>query len=1073
MRKWPNFPELEKKILKFWGVNKIFKKSLEQRKSAPAFVFYEGPPFANGRPGVHHVLARAFKDLIARYKTMRGFYVERKAGWDTHGLPTEIEAEKKLGLGSKKEIEKVGIEKFIDECKASVFLYKAEWEKMTRAMAYWVDLKNAYITCSNDYIESIWWILKEIWQKKLLYQDYKVIPYCPRCGTTLSSHEVAQGYKKISEPAIFLKLKISNRGLPPTPRLRRTRKSATPQIINSKGKIYLLVWTTTPWTLPGNVAVAVNPGLTYSLVKVGGEYLILAKKRLSVLGDDYEVVQEFKGKDLLGLEYEPLYRFIKPKKKAWFIISGDFVTVEEGTGLVHIAPTFGQDDMEVAKKNNLEVFMTVDLEGRFTERVIPWAGKFVKDADTEITDDLARRGLLHRKEIYIHDYPFCWRCGAPLLYYAKLSWFIKMSLLKDKLIRNNKKINWIPAYIKEGRFGQWLEEIRDWAISRERYWGTPLPIWRCQIGRNKKQKTKNKKPCDNVKVIGSVKELEELSGKRVKDLHRPHIDKITFKCDKCGGEMKRVPEVLDCWFDSGSMPFAQWHWPFENKKKIDEGENFPADFICEAIDQTRGWFYTLLAISTLLEKGLPYKNVISLGHVLDARGEKMSKSKGNVVSPEKAIGEYGADALRWYFYTINQPGDSKRFDFKGLKEVFARHLLTLWNTYKFFNTYATGQKLKVRAASLVSGQGSLGKDQRPTANDQTGSQDQKPITINGHILDRWIVSELNMLIDNVTLKLDKYDVTGAIRDIEGFIDDLSNWYVRRSRRRFRQDFVSDFRRVSKRSPYKSERLIQDQKKAIHPVRLFSKKSNGVQTLYLTLIKLVQLLAPFVPFITEEIYRDLTQKGMTRHAPTSVHLCDWPKADIKLIDKDLNKKMALVRQIVALGLAARAKARIKVRQPLKKLKVQSAKLKVELVDLVKDELNVKEIGFIKKIKKVKGLVVESDGKITVTLDTRITKELKEEGLAREIVRQIQELRKAAGYKFSDKIVVYFNTKSLSLAKILNKWQTYIEKETISKIEKLTVKIKVDREKEIELKGEKLWLAVNPVRLFRKKSNGVKK
>ncbi len=964
----PDFPELELKILKFWEEGKIFKKSLEQRKQAPAFVFYEGPPFANGKPGVHHVLARAYKDLIARYKTMRGFYVQRIAGWDTHGLPTEIEAEKKLKVKNKKEIEKMGIGKFVDECKASVFLYKTEWEKMTQAMAYWVDLENAYITCSNNYIESVWWIIKEIWQRKLLYQDYKVISYCPRCGTTLSSHEVAQGYKNVQEESIYIKFKIS-------------ASSADKAKLKVKNP-YLLVWTTTPWTLPGNVAVAVNPEFTYLLVKMGDEYLILAKDRLNVLEDGYQKVQEFKGKDLLGLEYQPLYKFIEPKKKTWFIISGDFVSLGEGTGLVHIAPAFGQDDMEVAKKNNLEALMTVDLEGKFIKEVTPWAGKFVKDADPEIIEDLESRQLLYKKEMYTHDYPFCWRCDAPLLYYAKLSWFIKMSLVKDRLIKNNKKINWTPAHIKEGRFGQWLEEVRDWAISRERYWGTPLPIWQCQ-------------KCSEFKVVGSIEELEKLSSEKINDLHRPHIDKLTFKCDKCKGIMKRVPEVLDCWFDSGSMPFAQWHWPFENKAKIDQGEHFPADFICEAVDQTRGWFYTLLAISTLLGKGTPYKNVISLGHVLDAKGEKMSKSKGNVLDPKKALGEYGADALRWYFYTINQPGDSKRFDFKGLKELFARHLLTLWNTYSFYITYAN-----------------LSNTQHPLSNTRLSTS---------NVLDKWIISELNMLIKNVTLKLDKYDVTGAIRDIEVFIGDLSNWYVRRSRRRFRL-----------------ENKPEDRQQAI-------------SVLHLTLVELVKLLAPFVPFVTEEIYRNLTKNS-------SVHLSDWPKADKKKIDKELNGKMATVRQVVALGLAARAKTGIKVRQPLNTLSIACPKLDDELADLIKDELNIKEIEFAKIVKKAKDWAVETDEKITVALDTKISGELKDEGLAREIVRQIQTLRKAAGYKFSDLVFVYFICKDQTLAKLLNKWQTYIEKETISKLKEATEKIKTDQEKEIELDKEKIWLGV---------------
>jgi len=687
-----NFPKIEEKILKFWKSSRIFERSLERTKGKPRFVFYEGPPFANGLPGIHHLLARAFKDIILRYKTMQGFYVERKAGWDTHGLPTETAAEKKLKISSKREIEK-NIGEFIEECQNNVFAYKKEWEEFTERIGFWLDLKSAYITCSKEYIESLWWILKQIWQKDLLYQDYKVVPFCPRCGTSLSSHEVAQGYKTVRENSVYVKIKLKK-----------------------EKDTFLLVWTTTPWTLPGNVAVAVNPGFKYLKVKKGKEMLILAKERLSVLGEEYKIIEEVKGKELAGLEYEPLFNFYKPEKKAWFVVLADFVSLGEGTGLVHMAPAFGEEDMETGKENDLPVILNVDEEGRFKKEVDPFAGKFVKDADPLIVKDLEKRGLLYEEEMCEHEYPFCWRCETPLLYYAKESWFIRMTALKEKILANNKKINWVPPYFKEGRFGEWLKEIKDWNLSRERYWGTPLPIWQCQ-------------KCEKRICIGSIEELRECGFKgKIEGLHRPFIDEVELSCS-CGGKMKRVKEVIDCWFDSGSMPFAQWHYPFENKDLIDKGEFFPADFICEGIDQTRGWFYTLLAISTLLGHPSPYKNVVSTGIVLDENGQKMSKSKGNIVKPSDIIDKYGADIARFYFYTINPVAEPKNFNFKDVQILYRKFFDTLINVQKFFNTYAGRIKKK--------------KDISPKK-----------------LLDRWIISSLEKLNQKAIEKLDSYDIVG-------------------------------------------------------------------------------------------------------------------------------------------------------------------------------------------------------------------------------------------------------------------------------------------------------------------------
>ncbi|MDP2664332.1 MAG: isoleucine--tRNA ligase, partial [bacterium] len=882
--------------------------------------------------------ARAFKDIILRYKTMQGFYVERKAGWDTHGLPTETAAEKKLKINSKREIEK-NIGGFIEECQNNVFNYKKEWEEFTERIGFWLDLKSAYITCSKEYIESLWWILKQIWDKGLLYQDYKVVPFCPRCGTSLSSHEVAQGYKTVRENSVYIKLKLKE-----------------------EKNTFLLVWTTTPWTLPGNVAVAVNPDFKYLKVEKGGERLILAKERLSVLGEGYKTVGEMKGRELAGLEYEPLFNFHKPEKKAWFVILADFVSLGEGTGLVHMAPAFGEEDMEAGKENNLPVILNVDEEGKFKKEVVSFAGKFVKEADPLIIEDLKKRGLLYKEEMYEHEYPFCWRCETPLLYYAKESWFIKMTALKEKMLAGNKKINWVPPYLREGRFGEWLKEIKDWNLSRERYWGTPLPIWQCQ-------------KCGEKICIGSIEELRKRGFKgKIEDLHRPYIDEVELSCS-CGGKMKRVKEVIDCWFDSGSMPFAQWHYPFENKDLIDNGEFFPADFICEGIDQTRGWFYTLLAISVLLGKSSPYRNVVSTGIVLDENGQKMSKSKGNIVKPSDIIDKYGADVARFYFYTINGVAEPKNFSFKDVQVLYRKFFDTLLNTQNFFNTYAGKLKKK--------------KDIKPSKN----------------LLDKWIVSLLEKLNQGVVEKLDRYDVVGAARMFEVFVEDLSNWYVRRSRKRFQGQ----------------------------------EKEEAAQTLGYVLSKLSKLLAPFTPFLAESIYKELGEKG------ESVHLEDYPLPKKGLVDEKLEKEMALVRELVNLGLKERAKAGLKVRQPLASLQIPISKSQIpnQLLDLLKEELNVKAISVGKELK----------------LETKITESLREEGIVREIVHNIQIMRKKAGLEPTDEIEVRYSG-SDEINKIIAKNEKKLSKEI--KIKSLLAgdrpKQVFDIEREMEVNQQKLWLGL---------------
>ncbi|MFC1757104.1 isoleucine--tRNA ligase [Patescibacteria group bacterium] len=875
-----DFSEKEQKTLKFWEEKGIFKKSLEKDAPEGDFIFYEGPPTANGKPGIHHVEARAFKDLIPRFKTMQGYHVARKAGWDTQGLPVEIEVEKKLQLKGKKDVEEYGVEEFNQQCKESVWEYKGDWEKMTKRIGFWIDLEDPYVTYDNKYIESLWAIIKTAHEKDLLYRGYKVVPNCPRCGTALSSHEVAQGYKTITEDSAIVKF----------------------QITNSKSQIptYILAWTTTPWTLPGNVALAVGEKIEYTKISFGNEIIYLAKNLLDKIEGEYEIVEEVKGKDLVGLEYEPLFpdaiaKDTKNYENAFKVYSADFVSTEEGTGVVHTAVMYGVDDYELGEKIGLPKVHTVNLDGTFNENVSKWKGKFVKSADSEIIEDLKQRNLLYKVVPYTHDYPFCWRCDTPLIYYAKDSWFFKMSELKDDLVKNNNKINWVPAHLKDGRFGEWLRNVKDWAISRERYWGTPIPVWVCE-------------KCEELKVVGSIEELGEEH--KDMDLHKPYIDKVTFQC-KCGGEMKRTPEVMDCWFDAGSMPFAA-------------GVDYPADFIAEAIDQTRGWFYTLLAVSTILGKGESYKNVISVGHILDKKGKKMSKSKGNVVDPMEMIEKYGADAVRWYMYTVNQPGDQKRFDENDLKKS-QRMFNTLLNVLNFYKMFSEDIEIE-----------------------KVGKRDLK------NILDKWIVAKLNLLVKEVGSGLEKYDITTSARKIEDFVNDLSQWYVRRSRDRFKGE----------------------------------EKEQAQKVLGLVLLDLSKLLAPFAPFSAENVYQEV---GGSKE---SVHLEDWPAfTKVSARQARILEDMEKVRKDVSLGLDLRLKAGIKVRQPLAFFETPN-KLEEDFLELIKDELNVKEVEVGKDY----------------NLDTKITPELEEEGMVRELVRQVQSHRKKLGLQPGEQAEISINADS---------------------------------------------------------------
>ncbi len=1014
---------LEEEQLAFWRERDIFRRSMKEREGGRVYVFYEGPPTANGRPGTHHVLARAFKDMFPRYHTMNGAYVLRKGGWDTHGLPVEIEVEKELGLKHKHEIEAYGIAEFNRKCRESVFRYIKDWERLTERIAFWVDLENAYITYENDYIQSVWWILRQLWDKGMLYQGYKVVPYCARCGTPLSTHEVSLGYEEVADPSVFVRFAV--KGEPGT---------------------YFLVWTTTPWTLPGNAALAVNRRETYVMVEgpaadgQGTERLILAQALLDKALNDpraYTVVREMEGEDLLGMRYEPLYTFLPLEQDHAYVLHGDFVSMEDGSGIVHIAPAFGADDMDVGREYGLPVIQTVKPDGAFIDAVTPWAGMWVKDADPLIKKDLKARGLLYKAENYVHNYPFCWRCHTPLLYYARETWYIESTRYRDKMIALNQTINWVPAHIKDGRFGNWLEELRDWALGRERYWGTPLPVWVCE-----------NPACGHKHCVGGVAELEELSGQDLSqlDLHRPYVDEITFPCAQCGGTMRRVPELIDVWFDSGAMAAAQWGYPYKNQKMF--AQQFPADYICEAVDQTRGWFFSQHAIAAMTFESVNFKNCISLGHILDEQGRKMSKSLGNIVEPWSVLEKYGADAFRWYMYTAGPPGEPRRFSVELVGEVVRTFYLTLWNVYSFFVTYANLDGFDPRTPPV------------PLA-------ERDP-------LDRWILSEMHALVREVTQGYETYDVPRTTRPIEAFVDGLSNWYLRRSRRRF----------------WKSESDAD--------------KLAAYQTLYECLVTLAKLLAPTMPFLSEAMYRNLVVIA-DPSAPESVHLAFWPAHGEALIDEKLMADMRLAQKLVSLGHAARNSAGIKVRQPLAEAVFvvrYSAEREVvrDLAATIAEELNVKAVrvaesaeamvsyslnplpqvlarvlrGDFPKVQRAlregapadvqrwaKALLagetisVEVDGQsyaitpeqcevvqsavagyavaeeygYVAALATTLTEDLIQEGLAREFVRRVQSLRKDADFAISDRITITYQA-SNRLRDAVRAFAEVIQRETLA-------------------------------------------
>ncbi|MCD6468027.1 MAG: isoleucine--tRNA ligase [Thermoplasmata archaeon] len=945
---------LEKEIQRFWDENNIFHKSMKNREGRKPFVFLEGPPTANGSPHPGHVLTRIMKDTILRYKTMSGYYVARKAGWDTHGLPVEIEVEKKVGLESKQDIEKYGAEKFNEECKRSTFKYEKEWVEMTKRIGFWIDMDNPYITLKNEYIESVWWSLKQIWEKKLLYKGHKVVPYCPRCGTVLSAHEVAQGYREVKEPSIFVKFKV-------------------------KGEdAYFLAWTTTPWTLISNVALAVHPDEAYLKIKYDGDVLILAEERAAAIlkGKEYEVLDRFMGKELEKKEYEPLFTFETPDKPAWYVICADFVTMEEGTGIVHIAPAFGEEDYEAGKKYGLPVIQLVKKDGTFHEKVTPWTGLFVKDADPKIIEHLRERNLLAGVREYTHDYPFCWRCESPLLYYAMESWFIAISKRRENLVKNNEQIEWYPEHIKHGRFGDFISEGKDWALSRDRYWGTPLPIWTCT-------------ECGHQVCVGSVEELKQLSTNFSEpyDLHKPYVDQLDVRCPECGARMKREEEVIDCWYDSGSAPFAQWHYPMENEEVFEK--NFPVDFICEALDQTRGWFYSLLAISTLLFDKPAYKRVLTLGLVLDKDGQKMSKSKRNYVDPSMIFEKEGADALRWYLLSTNAPWMPIRFYEDAVKETLGGFILTLWNSYRFFATYASLDGFNPEKHNVA-------------VEERTS-------------LDRWILSRLQRVTREVKENIERFEVHRATRAIEDFVvEDLSNWYIRRSRKRlWLEEMTND-------------------------------KAACYSTMYEVFLNLSKLVAPFIPFLSENIYLSIKDNGM----PESVHLCDYPEVTKELVDENLEEAMKTVREVVELGRTLRSKVGIKIRYPLSRAVVVCSK-KVEdsvkpLVDLVKEEINVKEVIFSRDKKPFqqqidnKEMVDVESKEGFLLLDVVQTPELIAEGVSREIVRRIQSMRKGLDLAIEDRISTKIMVDNAELRETLEEWKNYIAEETRSKEIEFTAK-----------------------------------
>ena len=1004
---------MEKEVAELWKEKDIVKKNFNKNEGKKYFMFYDGPPTANGMPHVGHIETRVMKDIIPRYKVMKGYYVPRKAGWDTHGLPVELEIEKKLGISGKEQIEDYGVEKFVKECKDSVFQYVHIWEKMTNQVGYWVDMEHPYVTYHNDYIESVWWALKELWKKGLLYEGHKVMPYCPRCGTALSSHEVAQGYKDVKDLTCIAKFKVKG-----------------------KENTYILAWTTTPWTLPSNLALCVNKSYIYAEVKVNAgteeepkyENYILAKDLISsVLKDkEYELVKEFKGEELLGTEYEQLMPFAKPEGKAFVVIHGDYVTLTDGTGIVHIAPAYGEDDSLVAKQNDIAFVNLVDKSGKFVKEVEPWAGRFVRDCNEDICKWLNEQNKLFSKEKHLHSYPHCWRCDTPLLYYPKESWFVKMSSLRDELVANNNKVNWYPDTIRTGRFGKFLENVIDWGISRDRYWGTPLPVWKCD--------------CGHLECIGSIEELKEKAVNCPEDieLHKPYIDNVHLKCPDCGKEMTRFKEVIDCWFDSGSMPFAQLHYPFENKDLFEK--EFPAGFISEAVDQTRGWFYTLTAIGTALFGRSPFENCIVLGHVLDGKGQKMSKSKKNGVDPFLLLDTVGADATRWHFYTCSAPWLPTRLSLENVQETQRGFLATLWNVYSFYVLYAEIDKFN-----------------------PLNYKDFK----SENVMDKWIISELNTLVKEVDEKLEKYDITGSANQIEAFTDRLSNWYVRRNRERFWGTELTD------------------------------DKIGAYVTLYRVLVTLSKISAPFIPFMTEEIYQNLVV-GLDKDAEESIHLCSWPEVNEAEVDKKLEEEMDLAYTIVKLGRSARNSVNIKNRQPLSKMLISVKNLPEYYSDIVKEELNVKDVvlgadmknyvdfeikpnlpvlgkeygRLIPQIKqkiaefnqmelatKVEagnieyieigevqiplskdnllvtmqgkdGFAFSGTGEIGVVIETEITPELREEGYLREILSKVQNMRKDSGFEVMDNINLYVSGNE-TLEAVVKKYEDVIKHDTLAR------------------------------------------
>ena len=1028
-----NFVEREKKTEEFWRENHIFEKSMEEREGGPTYTFYDGPPTANGKPHIGHVLTRVIKDMIPRYRTMKGYMVPRKAGWDTHGLPVELEVEKLLHINGKEQIEAYGLEPFIEKCKESVWKYKGMWEDFSQTVGFWADMEHPYVTYDNNFIESEWWALKQIWERGLLYKGFKIVPYCPRCGTPLSSHEVAQGYKDVKERSAIAKFRVKG-----------------------EEDTYILAWTTTPWTLPSNVALCVTPDEEYVKVRCGEETYILAKALAStVLGEEYTVLETYRGAELENTEYVPLFDFVRPKEKCWYVVCDSYVTLTDGTGVVHTAPAFGEDDAKVGRKYGLPFVQLVDGKGQMTKETL-WPGMFCKDADKEVLKNLKERGLLFSAPVFEHSYPFCWRCDTPLIYYARESWFINMTAVKEDLIRNNNTVHWMPESIGKGRFGDWLENVQDWGISRNRYWGTPLNIWICE--------------CGHQHAVGSIAELKELSYNCPDDieLHRPYVDAVTLRCPKCGKPMTRTPEVIDCWFDSGSMPFAQHHYPFENKELFEQ--QFPADFISEAVDQTRGWFYSLLAISTLLFNKAPYRNVIVLGHVQDENGQKMSKSKGNAVDPFEALATYGADAIRWYFYSNSAPWLPNRFHAKAVQEGQRKFLSTLWNTYAFFVLYANIDGFDATKYSL----------------------DSAKLTV----MDKWLLSKLNSLILEVDADLNDYKIPETARALQDFVDELSNWYVRRGRER-----------------YWGEGMTDD-------------KIAAYMTLYTALVTVSKLAAPMIPFMTEDIYRNLVC-SLDPSAPESVHLCDFPKADERWIDKKLEEDMEEVLQVVTLGRAARNAVSIKNRQPLAKIFVMAEHpLDVLYQDIVKDELNVKEFAFTqdvseftaytfkpqlkllgqkygKRIGEIRnalaaldggkskkeldqngvlvlpltdveisltpeellidaspkpGFAAESDRGVTVVLDTTLTDALIEEGFVREIISKIQSMRKEADFNVTDHIAVY-QTGSEKIARLLTGNQKAIAGDVLA--EEFHVGEMDGFTMEWDINGEKTTLGVKVV------------